>query len=236
LKQKFKHFTNIFSQFSNDYNKANELYNPDLNIILKTKRIEYVTTMPRFSIDPQYTEKMTMQEKAERNLVNEMKMWGQRYMLLSAVIGCNITGLLMITLFKNHGRKAKFLFSSLGGWITYSLLSSKTLDKIYYPLNPIFDKYRNLEKKYSPEEFQKIISFEVDMENTKSEQKFADRREITETMTMLDKIDDEIQTEKDEFAKDMDQLIKDLHTGYINEEHFANDSEKYKEFLDAYIH
>lgn len=234
--QKFKHFTNIFSQFSNDYNTANELYNPDLNIILKTKRIEYVTTMPRFTVDSHYTDKMTMQEKAERNLVNEMRMWGQRYMVLSAVIGCNVTGLLMITLFRNHGRKAKLLFSSLGGWFTYSLLSSKALDKIYYPLFPIFEKYRKLEQKYSPEEFQKIISFEVDIEQTKNEKKFSDRKEITEAITLLDKIDDEIQTEKDEFSKDMNQLIEDLHTNYINEEHFGDDPEKYKEFLDAYIH
>jgi hypothetical protein len=215
---------------------ANELYNSDITNIHKTKRIEYITTMPRFTMDQKHAEKMTMQEKAESSLVNEMKMHGHKYVMLSGVVGLNFTGLLMMTLFRNHGRKVRLLFSSVGGWVVYTMLTSKALDKVYYPLSPIFENYRKMEKKYSPEEFEKIISFEVDIEHTKSEKKYTDRQDRAETMTMLDKIDVEIQSDKEEFSKDMEKLIVDIHTGFINEEHFADDSDKYKEFLDAYIH
>ena len=112
-KDKFNHFINIFQQYSNKYNNANELYNEDMTNIIKTKRVEYITTLPRFTLPDEAIERMTVAERAEHTLVNEMKLWGQKYAILSFIIGINFTGVLFISIFRNHGRVARLLFSGI---------------------------------------------------------------------------------------------------------------------------
>lgn len=73
----------IFSQFSNKYNGANKLYDPEVPTMMKTKRVEYVTTLSRFSLPEEYIQRMTIPEQAEYTLVNELKLWGQKYAILS---------------------------------------------------------------------------------------------------------------------------------------------------------
>ncbi len=166
--EKLIHFMNIFRQFSNKYNQANQLYNPNLTNIFKTKRIEYVTTMPRFSLDEELEERMQHGEKAENTLVNELKLWGHKYALLCGVMGVNLSALLYVTLFKYHNRFLRVIFSATFGWTLSTYLLNKALDKIYYPILPIFEKYRAMEKKYDPEFFKKIATFEKDIEKTKN--------------------------------------------------------------------
>ena len=61
-------------------------------------------------------------------------------------------------------------------------------------------------------------------------------QEVAETMLNLDKIDKEIQEDKKKKAEELDELLEVKHMGFINEMDFGDDSEKYQEFLDAYIH
>ena len=82
----------------------------------------------------------------------------------------------------------------------------------------------------------KIANFEKDIEKTESGRKFVKRKDINETMVMLDKIDKEIEEEKAESIKKIDKIFEEKLTGFINEHHFEGDAEKYKEFLDSYIH
>ena len=115
-------------------------------------------------------------------------------------------------------------------------LMGKCLDKVYYPLLPVFNKYRALEKKFSKAEFSKISTFEDSIEPTKSQKRMQKQAEMIETMTLVDQIDDEIYEEQKKFKKEMEELIESVHTGYINEQHFNDDPKKYEEFLDEYIH
>jgi len=63
---------------------------------------------------------------------------------------------------------------------------------------------------------------------------------------MVERIDDEIKKEKDEFKQKYDELIGEMYENYINDEQFkeigktteenSNSSLRYSEFIDLYIH
>lgn len=235
-KDKAIHFFNIFSQFSNNYNSENELYDKNLSVILKTKRVEYVTTLPRFDAPDEIVDRMSMIEQAEYNFVNDIKLWGQKYAVLSCTLGINFSVLLFYTIFRNHHRFARSWFSLLGGWIVYVYLTGKALDKIYYPLQPVFKKYRELEKKYGSEEFNKIASFSDDLQPTPSQQHTKEKFGRAEALKKIEQVDAEILQEREIVTKTVNNLVHDLHLKYINEEDFDEDTERYKEFIDQYIY
>lgn len=236
FKDKCIHFLNIFSQFSIRYNQTNELVNRDITNVIKTKRVEYVTTLPRFNIDPELTGRMTIGEQAEYNLVNELKTWGQKYALLSMTLGLNFGVLLSCTLFRNHRIFARTIFSFSCGWFMYTYLINRNLDKMYYPLLPIFTKYRELEKKYGKKEFDKIVTFKDSLEPTSSQKRMQERKNIVETMSLVEKIDQEIYEEREQAKTGMENLLDEIYSKYINEEHFERGAEGYEEFLEQYIH
>ena len=72
---KMHHFLNVFTQFSRRYNKENPLVDPVADGIIKSKRVEYVLTLPRFSFPKELVDQMTPAEQAEFNLVNEFKLY-----------------------------------------------------------------------------------------------------------------------------------------------------------------
>ncbi|CAI2373387.1 unnamed protein product [Moneuplotes crassus] len=233
---KINHFFNIFRQFSNSYNQANQLYNPDLTNILKTKRIQYVTTLPRFTLNDDLAERMTLAEKAESSLVNELKLWGHKYAILSFTLGINLSALLYSTIFRYHGRAIRLIFSATLGWSFSTYLLNKALDKIYYPIMPIFQKYRAMEKKYDPDTFKKIISFEKDVEETDSIKRFKKGKDKIEALNKLSSIDEEIMQETQKAKDEFEELMNESHTRFINENDFGGDVEKYEEFINSYIH
>lgn len=104
-----------------------------------------------------------------------------------------------------------------------------SLDNIYYPILPIFQKYRGLEKKCGQQEFDKIISFASDISATESQKLFQRKQHLTTNLDDVNQIDQEIDDET-KF------IFDELYSGYINDEHFDNDPEKYSQFLDEYIH
>jgi len=185
LREKFNHFTNIFKQYSTRYNTANELYESATPDVMKTRRVEYVTTLIRFNLPDEMVQRMTVPEQAEHSFVSEIKLWGQKYAILGMVFGVNAAALSYISLFKNRGPFARILFSTIVGWLSYTMLLRKTLDKIYYPILPVFHKYRNIEKSVSPDKFEKIINFEQEITNTKSEKKFSERKSVMKSLDNL---------------------------------------------------
>ena len=114
---KIHHFMNIFTQFSRKYNKQNQLVDHDIDNIMKSKRVEYVLTLPRFNFPKEKVQLMTPAERAEFNLVNEFKLYGQKYALISSLVGVNIGALAFITIFKNNRILFRLLFSGLWMWL-----------------------------------------------------------------------------------------------------------------------
>lgn len=157
ISDKIHHFLNIFTQYSRRYNKNNPLVDPDVDNIMKSKRVEYVMTLPRFSFPDEIVDQMSPSERAEFNLVNEFKLYGQKYLLLSSIFGMNVGALAFITLFKNSRILIRLTLSLLFMWLSKVGLLHLTLDKMYYPLLPLFHKYRNIEKMY-PEDFKSMVS------------------------------------------------------------------------------
>lgn len=47
---------------------------------------------------------------------------------------------------------ARFPLAFVGFWLTRNFLLGRSIDRIYYPLEPIFQKYRRLEKEGAFEE------------------------------------------------------------------------------------
>lgn len=87
------------------------MYNPDLTIFFKSKRIEYVTTLPRFSLPEEMVDRMSVAEKAENTLVNEMKLWGHKYAIMTFILSLNFTALLYASAFRYHSRTIRLIFS-----------------------------------------------------------------------------------------------------------------------------
>ena len=105
---------------------------------------------------------------------------------------------------------------------------------MYYPLLPIFKKYRELEKKY-PEDFKYMVSINEPDELNSTAQKMLKKDYLNQDLGKLTKIDDKIANEVEESSKKLDEFIDIIHTGYINEEHFGGDSKRYSDFINEYI-
>lgn len=108
------------------------------------------------------------------------------------------------------------------------------LDKIYYPLLPVFHKYRNLEKQKGEMAIMSVLNKE-EFTDTKELDKYKSKRYLHEQdISMIERIDEEIKAEKEQFQNEYEKMMDDLHSNYINDEHFEEG--KYGEFLDRYIH
>jgi len=158
FRDKFRHFVNIFAQFSNKYNAANQLLQREATDMFKAKRIEYILNLPRFSLSDEYVQRMTISDQAEYRFINEIRLWAQKYAMFSTIIGINVGSLLYITLLRYHRMIIKLPLSILAMVVTRNLLLHFSLDKIYYPVLPIFTKYRGIEKTFGDLAVQSVVS------------------------------------------------------------------------------
>ena len=119
-------------------------------------------------------------------------------------------------------------------WLVKVGILQLWLDKMYYPLLPLFHKYRNLEK-HHPEDFKSFISIEEDEKLAENAIDLVKKSYRNQNLEELAKIDDKIKQETEEREKRLNDIIEQLHSGYINDEHFGGNPEKYTEFLNEYI-
>jgi len=126
------------------YNPQNSVVDDDLTALIKTRRIEYVMTMPKF-LNPNAL--LTPVEEGEKVFINEMRMWSMRYGILSYIFGMNLGYLSYHTLFRSQRWFVRVPFALGVFWLVRNYFLTKSLDRIFYPLDPIVKKYRKRVKK-----------------------------------------------------------------------------------------
>lgn len=57
----------------------------------------------------------------------------------------------------------------------------------------------------------------------------------TRTWRNLNKIDEKIAEENKQRTERLDEIVERLHSGFINDEHFDSDPDKYIQFMNEYI-
>lgn len=151
-------FYGLIRQFkSSDYVSAQSGFDPDpmfddyeTTFLLKSKRIEYVfekqrkneEKLQKLNIDVSNPTALSISERADLELVNELKFWTMKYMNMSTILGANI-GLFSY----------RFLHLSLHWYIagplafatffvSRNIFMRNAMDRIYYASHEIFVKYK----------------------------------------------------------------------------------------------
>ena len=90
-----------------------------------------------------------MADIADRQFVNEMKFWATKYIIMSWMFGINLG-------FLSYHIAFKYLKAYVGIPLTFivffesrNFLMQRVMDKVYFPLQPIYQRLRNEEKKSS---------------------------------------------------------------------------------------
>jgi len=110
-----------------------------------TRRIEYVFSLPEFMKSPEEISTIPW-EQALCEFINEMWMWSYRYLLIGNIVALNVGYLTYHTIFWNLYMVARMPLAFVVGFIVRNYVLKKSIDRIYYPLDPIFKQYRAWEK------------------------------------------------------------------------------------------
>lgn len=176
-------------------------------------------TMPKF-LNPEAF--LTPIEEAEKLFINEMRLWSMRYGILSYLIGMNLGYLSYHTVFKYQRSFVRLPFAFGVFWVARNYFLSKSMDRIFYPLNPIVKKYRERVKKGED-------VAQVDTEPAKAHQEIMETQEAQKKPKKLT-----MEEKEKKYEKKLDEVTHNFHGKYINEEDFSSYDE-YQRFLANYI-
>ena len=141
----FQKAKSIFKQFATKANPYNELLKDQPSLILKTRRVEYVFEKIR-SLNLQGPPS-TLSDFAENQLVGEVRFWTTKYYLLSWVGGANIAFFGYHLAFKHLKRYIGLPLTIATFFLSRNIIMKRCMDKVYYPLQPLYEKMRAEEKK-----------------------------------------------------------------------------------------
>jgi len=112
--------------------------------MLKTRRIQYV--FERFRLAGIEREPRTLVEHAETQLVSEVRFWAAKYIAVSWLLGLNVAFLGYHLAFKNLKRYIGVPLTVASFFVTRNLVMRNCMDKIYYPLEPLYKAMKAEEK------------------------------------------------------------------------------------------
>lgn len=115
------------------------------SLILKTRRVEYVFEKIR-SLNLQGPP-ATLNDFAENQLVGEVRFWTTKYYLLSWIGGANLAFFGYHLFFKHLKPYLGFPATLVTFFLSRNLIMKSCMDKVYYPLSPLYTKIRAEEKK-----------------------------------------------------------------------------------------
>lgn len=92
-------------------------------------------------------EPKTLTDFAETQLLNEIRFWAAKYVTLSYVLGANITFFSYHFAFKHMKLYVGIPLTIATFFVSRNLLMKNCMDKIYFPLYPIYQKVRGDEKR-----------------------------------------------------------------------------------------
>jgi hypothetical protein len=123
----------------------------DMPFILKSKRIEYVFEKTRkiherlASRNPNYLDDqnaLSLAERADLELVDEVRFWTAKYMMMSNVLGANI-GYFSYRLMATSLHWYVALPLGFGAYyVSRNLIMRNCMDRIYFSLEHVFKRYR----------------------------------------------------------------------------------------------
>lgn len=112
--------------------------------MLKTRRIQYV--FERFRLAGIDKEPRTLVEHAETQLVSEVRFWAAKYIAVSWLLGLNVAFLGYHLAFRNLKRYVGVPLTVASFFVTRNLVMRNCMDKIYYPLEPLYKAMKAEEK------------------------------------------------------------------------------------------
>ena len=133
----------IIRQFITYSNPYNELLNQKTAFMLKTRRVQYVFEKFR----NQFEDAKTLTDFAESQLVNEVRFWATKYVTLSWVLGANLAFIGYQLAFKHLKKYVGIPLTFVSFFVSRNLIMKSCMDKIYYPLLPIYERIRAEDKK-----------------------------------------------------------------------------------------
>lgn len=92
-------------------------------------------------------EPKTLTDFADMQLVNEVRFWATKYITLSWVLGINITFFAYQLAFKHMKRYVGLPLTVATFFLSRNLIMKSCMDKIYYPLVPLYDRVRGEDKR-----------------------------------------------------------------------------------------
>jgi len=223
LQSFFAKAKNILAQFRGYYNPFNGLLADQPSFILKTRRIQYTFEKYR----ERQLDAGTLHDFAEVQLVNEVKYWATKYILLSWVGGLNVAFVGYHVLFKNLKRFIGLPLTFVVFFEARNLIMKNCMDKIYYPIEPLYQRLRSTEKKEQPKA--KEVS-KVDLLKQELDQEYQRDQRLLQTVKQ------EMVEEEQQSVDRMEHFLFEKHGRFVNEGDFVNGKEGYKQFVDLYIH
>eukprot|EP00347_Sterkiella_histriomuscorum_P017785 403348002 len=222
---------NIFRQFYSRINPHNSLFKNQPTFMVKTRRIQYV--FEKYRQIQSEKQPSTLREIADIQLVNEIKFWATKYLILSYVAGINISyfayhmGLKKLKLYVGLPLTFVVFFESR------NIFMKNFMDKIYFPIEPIYNQLRE-DEKYAKSS--KVMNSQTVRGGTivddLKEEIFNEARIIQNKETLVkQELEDERVSAEDRF----NSIINQLHDQYVNESDFTTGKEGYKKFVDNYI-
>lgn len=111
--------------------------------MLKTRRVQYVFEKFRNQLE----DAKTLTDFAESQLVNEVRFWATKYVTLSWILGVNIAFIGYHFAFKHLKKYVGIPLTFVTFFVSRNLIMKSCMDKIYYPLLPIYERIRAEDKK-----------------------------------------------------------------------------------------
>ena len=170
---------------------------------------------------------------ADIQLINEIKFWATKYLVLSYIGGINIAYFAYHLAFKKLRRYVGLPLTFITFFECRNLIMKNCMDKIYFPIEPLYKELRGEEKQSETD----TANGDGATDGKKKPLHVFDelKSEVMQQDRKLQAIEAEIYKEQEQDRKDFDELIEKIHGRYINEDDFETGVDGYRKFIDLYI-
>ena len=173
--------------------------------MLKTRRVEYTLEYFRGRGEPK-----TIRDVADLSFINEMRFQSTRFIWVSNILGINCAVFSYLGAFRHLRWYMSIPLTFTAYFFTRNLVLKRAIDKIYYPIEPIFKSIRHShgEKADSVDKIQgeatkkeKTLDSERDDLSTQDKAKL---QKILEEKAQLEAIDDAVHETRKQMAESKD--------------------------------
>lgn len=140
-----------------------------------------------------------------------MKLWSNRYLIIANVIGLNLGYVAYHTLFWNLYLVAWIPLSFLVFFFARNYVLSRSIDRVYFPLESIFKTYWKREKSTS------------EVKESPEINKVVEKQEKSELDKAVEKTKKDAKNTEENWKKvqsEHKEILDEFYDGYLNEDHF----------------